>query len=107
MFEQLANDAAARFNLSITSVSALILELILVMTNESTDGMPGFVNLFRRAGLADIVADWYEGTARQILPSQVESALGVRTLDQLSLSSGLARATVTSALTYLLPKVVG
>jgi hypothetical protein len=39
-------------------------------------------------------------------PAQLESALGVNTLDKLGQSSGLTRADVTSALTFLLPRLL-
>jgi flagellar motor protein MotB/uncharacterized protein YidB (DUF937 family) len=108
MFEQLVNDAASRFGLSTSSVSALVRGVLSLITNERLGGAEGFVDLFRRAGLGDVITSWYGGKeGKSITTSQIESALGANTLDRLSSSSGLTRATVTSLLTFLLPKVIG
>jgi outer membrane protein OmpA-like peptidoglycan-associated protein/uncharacterized protein YidB (DUF937 family) len=108
MFEQLVNDAASRFGLSTSSVSVLVRGLLSLITNERLGGAEGFVDLFRRAGLGDVITSWYGGKeGKAITTSQIESALGANTLDRLSSSSGLTRATVTSLLIFLLPKVIG
>jgi OOP family OmpA-OmpF porin len=108
MFEQLISETASRFNLSTTSVSALVRGLLSLMTNERTGGPEGFVDLFRRAGLGDVITSWFGGKeGRAITPSHLESALGTSALDKLAGSSGLTRAAVTSALTFLLPKLIG
>ncbi len=108
MFEQLINETATRFNLSAGSVSALVGELLSMITNERTGGAEGFVDQFRRAGLGDVVTSWFGGKeGRTISPAHVESALGATALDKLAGSSGLTRGVVTSALSFLLPKVIG
>jgi OOP family OmpA-OmpF porin len=108
MFEQLISETASRFNLSTTSVSAVVRGLLSLMTNERTGGPEGFVDLFRRAGLGDVITSWFGGKeGRAITPSHLESALGTSALDKLAGSSGLTRAAVTSALTFLLPKLIG
>jgi outer membrane protein OmpA-like peptidoglycan-associated protein/uncharacterized protein YidB (DUF937 family) len=107
MFEQLVNETASRFGLSIGSASTLLRDLLSLMTNERTGG-EGFADLFRRAGLGDILTSWFGGKeGRPITPSHVESALGIGTLDRLADSSGLSRATVSSALAFMLPKLIG
>jgi outer membrane protein OmpA-like peptidoglycan-associated protein/uncharacterized protein YidB (DUF937 family) len=108
MFEQLINETASRFSLSTASVSALVRGLLSLMTNERTGGAEGFVDLFRRAGLSDIITSWFGGKeGRPITTTQLESALGTNALDGLVSSSGLPRSVVTSALTFLLPKLIG
>jgi outer membrane protein OmpA-like peptidoglycan-associated protein len=94
--------------MSATSVSALLRGLLGVISNERTGGAEGFVNLFRRAGLEDVITSWFGGKeGKTITPVQLESALGSTTLDKLATSSGLTRGLVTSALSFLLPKVIG
>jgi outer membrane protein OmpA-like peptidoglycan-associated protein len=108
MFEQLVNEAASRFNLSATSVSALLRGLLSLITDERTGGAEGFVDRFRVAGLGDVITSWFGGKdGRTLTASHVESALGTGTLDALAGSTGLSRAVVTSALSFLLPKVIG
>jgi outer membrane protein OmpA-like peptidoglycan-associated protein/uncharacterized protein YidB (DUF937 family) len=108
MFDHIINEAATRFGLSTSSVAALVRSLLLLISNERLGGAEGFVDLFHRAGLGDLVMSWFGGReARPITASQIESALGTNTLDRLAGASGLTRATVTSVLTFLLPKVVG
>lgn len=108
MFEQLINEAAARLNLSPGSTSALVRGLLGLMTNERTGGMEGFVDSFRRAGLGDVITSWYGGKeGKAITPAQIESAVGIGALDKLAVTSGLARAAVSSAVAYLLPRILG
>ncbi len=108
MFEQLINDAASRLNLSTAAASALVRGFLGLMTNERTGGVEGFVDTFRRAGLGDVLTSWYGGKeGKAITPAQVESALGIGALDRLAVSSGLTRAAVSAAATYLLPKIIG
>jgi outer membrane protein OmpA-like peptidoglycan-associated protein len=108
MFEQLITEATSRLSLPSASVSALLCGLLAQMTSERTGGFQGFIDLFRRAGLGDVMTSWFGGKdGKTVTPSQIESALGTGTLDKLASSSGLSRAAATSALTFLLPKVIG
>jgi OOP family OmpA-OmpF porin len=108
MFEQLVNDAATRFSVPVTSVSALLRGLLSLITNERTGGAGGFVDLFRRAGLGDVLTSWFGGKeGKPITTTHLESALGTSTLDKLANSSGLTRPAAASALAFLLPKVMG
>ena len=108
MFEQPIREAASRFNLSTASLSAVVTGLLSLMSNERTGGPEGFVDRFRRAGLGDVITSWFGGKeGRTITPSHVESALGTDALDKMAVSSGLARATVSSAAAFLLPRLIG
>ena len=108
MFEQLVNETARRFDMSTTSVWALVRGLLSLMTSEQTGGGEGFVDQFRRAGLGDVFTSWLGAKeGRTITPTHVESALGAASLDRLAGSSGLTRAAVTSAVAFMLPKLIG
>ena len=108
MFDQLVNETARRFDLSTTSVWALVRGLLSLMTSEQTGGGEGFVDQFRRAGLGDVFTSWFGAKeGRTITPTHVESALGTTSLDRLAGSSGLTRAAVTSAVAFMLPKLIG
>jgi uncharacterized protein YidB (DUF937 family) len=107
MFDQLVNDAASLFNVPAASVSALTRALLALMTNEQTGGPDGFLDLFRRAGLSDVITSWFSGhEGRPILPSYLESALGSSTLERLAEPGGLPRETATWVITFLLPKLI-
>jgi uncharacterized protein YidB (DUF937 family) len=107
MFDQLVNEEASRFGLPAPRVTALLRELLSLMANGRTGGAEGFIELFRRAGALDVLSSWFDGKdGCHLAASQVESALGVNTLDRLADASRLPRAAVTSALTFLLPRVL-
>lgn len=106
MFDRLVAETAARFDLSTANVSALLLGVLALVTCERTGGPEGFVDLFRRVELGDVVTSWFGGRAgRSMSPAQLESALGITALNKLADSSGLTRSSVTSALTFLVPRL--
>ena len=106
MLEQLVTATASRFDLPAASVSSLLQSVVALMTSVRIGGPEGFVDLFRRVGLGEVVTSWFGGKAgRSMTPAQLESALGVNTLDKLAESSGLTRAHVIAALTFLLPRL--
>jgi outer membrane protein OmpA-like peptidoglycan-associated protein/uncharacterized protein YidB (DUF937 family) len=107
MFEQLVNETASQFNVSTSSVATLNRGVLSMMTNERTGGTEGFMDLFRRAGLGDILSSWFGGReGRALTPSNVETALGTNTVDSMARSSGLTRTVATSALAFLVPKII-
>src|SRR6476619_2225997 len=108
MFEQLVSEAASRLNLSTTTASGLVRGLLSLMTNERTRGIEGFADLFRRAGLGDVFSSWFGGKeGRGLSAANVESALGLPALDTLAASTGVSRAVTSSAVAFLLPKILG
>ena len=108
MFDPIVNEAASRFGLPTTSVSAVAQGLLSLLTNERSGGPEGFLDLFRRAGLGDVITSWFGGKeGRPITPSHLESALGTGTIDTLAASSGLTRTVVSAAAAFMLPKLIG
>src|SRR4029453_19587303 len=76
MFDRLVNDAASRLELPVASVSALLREVLSLITNERTGGVQGFFDLFRRAGLGDVLTSSFSGKeGRPVTASQLESGL--------------------------------
>src|SRR5262245_55987357 len=103
MFDQLISEAASRFNLSATSVTALVRGILSVIVDERTGGPQGFMDLFRRVGLGDAVTSWFGGNqGTPITASDIESAIGTGAVDKLAASSGLPRTAAGSALAFLL-----
>ena len=108
MFETLLRDVASRLNLTTAQVSVLIDGVLALMTNPATGGVEGFVSLFQRTGLGSIFNSWLGGRPGQsITAAQMESALGTQPIDSLAAATGLSRTAVSSALTVLLPRLVG
>jgi outer membrane protein OmpA-like peptidoglycan-associated protein/uncharacterized protein YidB (DUF937 family) len=108
MFEQIVNDLASRFSIGTAAVSSLIRGLLALLTNERTGGMVGFLDLFRKAGLEDVAQSWLGGRNPQPIKSnQIESALGIETVDRLASAAGLNRAVTSSVLAALLPRMIG
>jgi uncharacterized protein YidB (DUF937 family) len=108
MFDRLVNEAASRLSLTPPSGSALVRDLLSLLTDPQTGSAEGFVDLFRRAGLGDAITSWFGRKAgRPITPSELESALGASTIDTLATSSGLTRAAAASASTFLLSRMMG
>src|SRR5262245_41865265 len=107
MFEQLIAEAESRLNLSAASVTALVRGLLSLMLSER-GGADGFIDLFRRAGLGDVITSWFGGEeGRTLTAAHVESALGPTALDRLAASSGLTRVVVAPAAAFLLPRMIG
>ena len=110
MFEVLIREAAARFGLG-DKAPALIQLLLACMTGKETGGLAGFLEKFKAAGLGPIVQSWLGGgpAARPISNSQLETALGGSggPLPLITSRLDLPRDSVTSALGYLLPTLVG
>ena len=108
MFEQLVSDLASRFDIGTSAVSTLIRGLLGLLTNERTGGIGGFLDHFRKAGLEDVAQSWLGGRkAQAIKPGQIESALGIETIDKMASSAGLNRAVTSSVLAALVPKLIG
>ena len=110
MFEVLIREAAARFGLDDKALP-LIQMLLAHMNDKETGGLAGFLEQFKAAGCGPIIQSWLGGgpAAQPINNSQLEAALGADG-GLLSLATerlGLPRDSITSALGYLLPTIVG
>ena len=110
MFDLIIKEAASRFGLG-DKAGPLVQMLVAFMTNKDTGGLSGFINMFKNKGLGDIVSSWLGGNAapKAINSSQIENVLGGKggfleaALSKTGLTSGIA----TTALSYLLPTVLG
>lgn len=107
MFTKLVTESAERLNIPSATVSALLGGLGTLMTNDRTGGITGFVDSFRRAGIGDVITSWYGGRqGTPVTASHVETVLGAGGIQKLAESSGVTRAVVSSAIAFLLPKVI-
>ncbi len=110
MFEVLIREAAVRFGLGDKALPVLQM-LLAYMTARESGGLAGFLEKFKAAGLGPIIQSWLGGgpAAQPIANSQIETVLG-SSGGLLSLVTGrfqLERDSVTSALGYLMPALVG
>ena len=107
MFDRLVTEGAQRLNIPRATVVALLGGLGALMTSERTGGTSGFVDLFRRAGIGDIITSWFGGQqGKPVTPSHVETVLGSSGIQKLAESSGVTRAVASSAVAFLLPRVI-
>lgn len=107
MYDRLIEEIASRFNIGTPAAAAGVQHILSMMIDESSGGIDGFVDNFRRAGLGDAVSSWISGNTNHALTeSQVESALGVNTLASIADKVGIKRATIGPVLAYLVPKLI-
>lgn len=75
------------------------------------NGLEAFLNQFEAVGLGSIARSWQGGMegAQSISPAQLETALGQKggLIAQLTADLGLSRQSVTPALGFVLPRLVG
>lgn len=103
MFDNLLNEVAARFGLSLDKAKLLLGSLIALIFNEKRGGAAGFVDLFRSRGLGGMVDSWIgSGPNEPIDPSQLEQVLG-GDIDDIARQTGVERGTAAAALAALLP----
>lgn len=110
MFDVLIREASARFNLG-NKAQPLLQMLLARMFDQGTGGLKGFLDLFINTGAAPQVQSWLGGGAgaQPLKDSQVENALGAAggLLSTLTERLDVSRDSVTSAIGYLLPPIIG
>lgn len=109
MFDSIIKEIASRFGLG-NNAGPLLQMLLAFMTNRSSGGISGFLQLFRNAGLSDVVNSWVGGgaNAKPVSPTQVQSVLGdTGLLSGLAARFGTDASTVNSVLAYALPLIIG
>lgn len=102
----LVNEVENKFGLSAGKAGSL-LGALLALIQDQSGGLAGFLDRFRGAGLGDMVSKWLTGGPTQPVSAEnLQSALGQNTLSNLASRSGISLSTATSALGFLLPKLV-
>lgn len=105
LFDNLIKDIGTRFDLG-PKAGPLIQELIGLIGGQQ-NGVAGFLNKFRTAGLNSEVESWLGKTDGTSLSApQMEQALG-GSIGDIAGKLGLNRNIVGAALGYALPKVIG
>jgi uncharacterized protein YidB (DUF937 family)/outer membrane protein OmpA-like peptidoglycan-associated protein len=110
MFETIIREAASKFGLG-DKAGPLVQMLLAYITNKDTGGIGGFMSKLSGAGLGNVAQSWLGGGtgAQAVSGSQIESLLGGQggLLSTLTSKLGLGGSTITSALGFLLPAVIG
>lgn len=110
MFDTIIREAASRFGLG-DKGGMLVQMLLAYMTNKDTGGLSGFIDKFKSAGLGSMIGSWMGGGsgAQSITPSQIEQVLGGSggLIGTLTSKLGIGAPTAASALSFLLPTVLG
>jgi len=102
----LVNEVESRFGLSAGKSTSLLTSL-LSLIQEQSGGLGGFLEKFRRAGLSDIVSSWLSGSSSNALSADsLQSVLGSQTLSNIASRVGLPVPTASTALGFMIPKLV-
>jgi outer membrane protein OmpA-like peptidoglycan-associated protein/uncharacterized protein YidB (DUF937 family) len=104
--DMLVNDVGSQFGINRDKAGSLLTAL-LGFIQEQSGGLSGFLDRFRRAGLSDTVSSWLSGApAAPISGESVQNALGPQAVNTIASRTGLSLATATSALGFMVPKLV-
>jgi len=106
LFDALIDDIAGRFGLG-TNAGPLVRE-VLNLAVGSPQGLSGFLDKLKSAGLGSEIASWLGNrNAAPLATQQVEHALGSTVLGGIANKLGLGFSVASSAVGYVLPKLIG
>jgi OOP family OmpA-OmpF porin len=106
LFDSLINDAASRFGLG-ASATPLVREVLSLATG-SPGGLGGFLDTLKSSGLGSEAASWVgHADAPALLGPQLERAIGASVLGGIASRLGLGGPIVSTAIAYVLPKLIG
>ena len=106
ILEPIINDVSEQFGLR-GKAGPTMNALLILISNERTGGLQGFLDQFRRAGLGEIISSWVSrGSNTPITTEQLERSIGGDTINRMASNIGVARAASASALAYMIPRVV-
>ena len=110
MFDIIIREAASRFGLG-DKAGPLVQMLLSYITNKDTGGLSGFMSKLTNSGMGSMAQSWLGGGvgAQQVNTTQLESMFGGNggLLGMITSKLGLGGSTVTAALGYILPMVIG
>lgn len=106
MFDSLVKEVGEKFGLG-DKASGLLISLLGLIASPSGDGLSGFIDKFRRAGLGDLVDSWItNGDNKPISNEQLKSALGEETINAISRETGIDKEKATSAMALMVPRTI-
>lgn len=110
MLDSIVSELASHFGLG-EQAAPLAQGALAYIIKADHGGLSGFIGKFEAAGLGSMAHSWLGGPdgAQNISPAQLETVLGNKggLISQLVASTGVPRQSVTPALGYLVPALVG
>lgn len=110
MFDFIVREAASRFGLD--DKAGLLLQMLLAyITNKDTGGVSGFMSKLKSSDLDSVALSWLGGStdALPVSNTQIETLFGGHDdlLNKVTSKLGIGGSTVSSAIGFLLPLVIG
>ncbi len=106
LFDALIEDVASRFGLGANARPFVQEALALIFGRDG--GMAGFLDLLKRAGLGAVAQSWLGDANTSPLPvGELDAALGASAIDPIAHRLDIAMPSISAALAYALPKLVG
>ncbi len=106
MFDNLVSELGTKFGLG-AQASPLMGEVLQLVTGGS-GGIGGFLDRFRTAGFGNEVVSWMGGSGAAALSAQsIEQVVGTSAISGIASRLGLGSAAISSAMGFVIPKVVG
>lgn len=106
LFDSIIGETNEKFGLG-SKAGSLLSALLALITDTNRGGFTGFLDSFNNAGLGDLAASWVNsGANNPVSNEQLESALGEETIADIAAQAGVDKPTTTSALSYMVPRVV-
>jgi outer membrane protein OmpA-like peptidoglycan-associated protein/uncharacterized protein YidB (DUF937 family) len=105
MFETLINQLAQQFGLG-NKAAPLVSQVLGLMTQSSSGGLPGFLDQFTKAGLGSQVKSWVGSGENQPLPqNDLVKILGNPLLEKIANKAGLPLAAALPATAAAIPSI--
>ena len=85
----------------------LMEQVLGLVNNPGTGGLPGLIDMFNGKGLGDAVSSWIStGENSQVSGDQVASVLGSDTIRDIAGKLGISETDASSGLAELLPRII-
>lgn len=106
LFDSIISETSEKFGLG-NKAGSLLSALLALMTDKNRGGFAGFLDLFNNTGLGNLASSWVNrGANTSLSDEQLESALGEPAIADIAAQADVNKSTATSALAYMVPKVV-
>ena len=106
LFDALIDDLAGRFGLGANATKLVTEALALIVGADG--GVGGFLDRFQRAGLGAVASSWLgQSNPVPLAAGDIDKALGASALDGIAHRLDIALPSVSTALAYAIPRLVG
>ena len=106
MFDSIVAQANEQLGLD-KKAEILLSALLALMTDAGRGGLAGFTGRFNRAGFGDAASSWISsGVNAEVSNEQLETALGIDTLGEISKRIGTDYNVCVAAAAFMIPRLV-